>query len=157
MVLIFSRVFNFSCNDRFSKIAVSANLPADNFLDVLYGAAGRVLTPRFVLPAAIAAAAGSHKILRLVAPTFAVGNQVIQRHVFLLRTVKIFPAVDAVELVAQVDREAKVFADLNSAVTFFDDGALRSLHAVKEMVKSDGAKVFNSLEGIAMYLNQLYK
>jgi hypothetical protein len=39
----------------------------------------------------------------------------------------------------------------------FDDGALRSLHAVKEMVKSDGAKVFNSLEGIAMYLNQLYK
>ena len=39
----------------------------------------------------------------------------------------------------------------------FDDGALRSLNAVKEMVKNDGAKVFNSLEGIAMYLNQLYK
>ena len=39
----------------------------------------------------------------------------------------------------------------------FDDGALRSLHAVKEMVKNDGAKVFNSLEGIAMHLNTLYK
>ena len=39
----------------------------------------------------------------------------------------------------------------------FDDGALRSLNAVKEMVKNDGAKVFNSLVGIAMHLNTLYK
>jgi len=117
--LIFSRVFNFSCNDRFSKIAVSANLPADNFLDVLDRTAGRVLTPRFVLPAAIAAAAGGHKILRLVAPTFAVGNQVIQRDVFLFRAVKIFSAIDAVKFIAKINRKAKVFADAHSAVTFF--------------------------------------
>lgn len=36
----------------------------------------------------------------------------------------------------------------------FNKSALRSLNAVKRMVKSNGAQVFNSLEEIAEYLNK---
>lgn len=36
----------------------------------------------------------------------------------------------------------------------FNKSALRSLNAVKRMVKNNGAKVFNSLEEIAEYLNK---
>lgn len=112
-----SGILDFALENRLCKIAVSANLPADNFLDVLDRTAGRVLTPRFVLPAAIAAAAGGHKILRLVAPAFAVGGQVVKRHVFLFRSVQVLPAINAMEFVAKVNREAQVLANLNASVT----------------------------------------
>ena len=36
----------------------------------------------------------------------------------------------------------------------FDEGQLKSLNAVGEMVKNNGAKVFNTLEEIAEYLNK---
>ena len=45
-------------------------------------------------------------------------------------------------------------ADIDNTVYCFIPSLQKSLHAVKELVKSNGATVFSSLEEIAVFLNQ---
>ena len=45
--------------------------------------------------------------------------------------------------------------DSEGNIKTFTDSQLNSLNAVKELVKGEGAKIFNSLEGIAMHLNTI--